>query len=103
MFVVPILVAINKIDAPKANIERTEKMLLEAGIQVENLGGDIQAIPISALKKQNLDKLIEALVLQAELMDIKADPTGPVEAVVIESKHHRHKGCLCTVVIQRGI
>ncbi|CAH1164303.1 unnamed protein product [Phaedon cochleariae] len=99
---VPILVAINKIDSPKADLARTEKMLVEVGIQVENLGGDVQAIPISALKRQNLDQLTEALVLQADLLEIGADPTGPVEAVVVESKVHPFRGKLCTVVIQRG-
>nr|XP_023020431.1 translation initiation factor IF-2, mitochondrial isoform X1 [Leptinotarsa decemlineata] len=99
---VPILVAINKIDSPKADIARTEKMLVDVGIQVENLGGDVQAIPISALKKQNLDQLVEALVLQADLLEVGGDPNGPVEAVVVESKVHRHRGKLCTVVVQRG-
>ncbi|KAJ8945217.1 hypothetical protein NQ314_009286, partial [Rhamnusium bicolor] len=99
---VPILVAINKIDAPKADIERTEKMLVEVGIQVEKLGGDVQAIPISALKKKNLDQLTEALILQAELLEIGADPTGPVEATVVESRVDPHRGKLCTVVVQRG-
>ncbi|VEN34226.1 unnamed protein product [Callosobruchus maculatus] len=99
---VPILVAINKIDSPKANVSRTEKMLVEVGIQVENLGGDVQAIPISALKKQNLDQLTEALILQADLLELGGDPTGPVEAVVVESKVHPQKGKICTVVVQRG-
>lgn len=98
----PILVAINKIDAPKADVERTERMLIEIGIQIEKLGGDVQAIPISALKRKNLDKLMEALVVQAELMEIGADPSGPVEAVVVESKADIARGKLCTVVVQRG-
>lgn len=98
----PILVAINKIDSPKADVERTERMLVDIGIQVENLGGDVQAIPISALKRQNLDQLTEALVLQAELLEVGADPTGPVEAVIVESKLHPHKGKLSTMVVQRG-
>ncbi|CAH1983017.1 unnamed protein product [Acanthoscelides obtectus] len=99
---VPILVAINKIDSPKADIARTEKMLVEVGIQVENLGGDVQAIPISALKRQNLDQLTEALILQAELLELGGDPTGPVEAAVVESKVHPLRGKVCTVVVQRG-
>ncbi|CAH0551761.1 unnamed protein product [Brassicogethes aeneus] len=99
---VPILVAINKIDSPKADIERTEQMLVEIGIQVEKLGGDVQAIPVSALKKKNLAQLTEALVLQADLLEIGADSTGPVEAVVVESKMHPHRGKLSTMVIQRG-
>lgn len=99
---VPILVAINKIDSPKSNIERTEQMLLEVGIQLEKLGGDTQGIPISALKKKNLNNLIEALVLQAELLQVGGDPTGPVEAVVIESNVHPYRGKLSTIVVQRG-
>lgn len=101
-FLVPILVAINKIDAPKADVERTERMLIEVGIQVEKLGGDVQAVPISALKKQNLNQLTEALVLQADLLDIGGDPTGPVEAVVVESNVHPFRGKLTTLVVQRG-
>lgn len=99
---VPIIVAINKIDSPRADIERTERMLTECGLQVEKLGGDVQAIPISALKRKNLDKLTEALAVQAELLEIGADPAGPVEAVVVESKVHIARGRLCTVVVQRG-
>lgn len=94
--------AINKIDAPKADVERTQQMLVAAGIQVEKLGGDVQAVPISALKKRNLNQLVEALGVQAELMEIKGDPSGPVEAVVIESRVDLYRGSLCTVVVQRG-
>ena len=96
------LVAINKIDAPNADVERTEQMLLQHGIQVERHGGDVQAIPISARKKQNLDALTEALVVQAELLELGGDAKGSVEAVVVESKLHPHRGKLCTVVVQRG-
>ncbi|XP_066142898.1 translation initiation factor IF-2, mitochondrial isoform X2 [Euwallacea fornicatus] len=99
---VPILIAINKIDSPKADIERTQRMLLEVGIQVECLGGDVQAVPISALKKQNLNQLTEALVLQADLLEIGGDPTGPVEAVIIESNTHSGRGNVTTLVVQRG-
>lgn len=97
------MVAINKIDAPNADIDRTKRMLVEAGIQVESMGGDIQAVPISALKQQNLDQLTEALVIQAELLNVMADPTGLVEAVIVESKVDIHRGKLCTVIVQRGI
>ncbi|KAB0803497.1 hypothetical protein PPYR_00467 [Photinus pyralis] len=99
---VPILVAINKIDSPKADTENAEQMLLQHGIQVERLGGDIQAIHISALKKINLDQLTEALALQAELLEVGSDPTGPVEAVVVDSRIDPHRGRLCTMVVQRG-
>lgn len=77
-------------------------MLIEIGIQVESMGGDVQAIPISALKKQNLNQLTEAILLQAELLDVGGDPTGPVEAVIVESKTHPHRGKLSTIIIQRG-
>ncbi|KAK4883762.1 hypothetical protein RN001_000033 [Aquatica leii] len=99
---VPILVAINKIDAPKANVKNAEQMLLQKGIQVESLGGDVQTVKISALKRINLEQLTEALAVQAELMEIGGDPTGPVEAVVVDSKIDPHRGRLCTVVVQRG-
>lgn len=101
-FLVPIIVAINKIDSPKADIERTKRMLMEIGIQVESMGGDIQAVPISALKKENLSQLTEAILLQAELLNVGGDPTGPTEAVVVESKTHPHKGKVCSLIVQRG-
>lgn len=78
-------------------------MLAQQGIQVEAMGGDIQSVNISALHGTNLDTLIEALALQAELMGLKGDPTGLVEAVVIECLTDRQRGKLATVLIQRGI
>lgn len=99
---VPIIVAINKIDAVNADIERTERKLIEIGLQVEHMGGDVLAVPISALKQTNLDQLVETVATQAELMDIGADPTGLAEAVVIESKVDQHRGSVCTVIVQRG-
>lgn len=77
-------------------------MLVDHGLQVESLGGDVQSVPISALKRKNLDQLIDALSLQAELLEIGGDPTGHVEATVIESRVHPHRGRLSTVVVQRG-
>lgn len=99
---VPILVAINKIDKPGVNIERTMRSLATQGIVCEALGGDIQAIPVSALKKQNLDTLVEALTLQAQLMELKADPGGYVEGVVIEALLDPRTGKQATVLVQRG-
>lgn len=99
---VPILVAINKIDRPEADIEKTKRMLAQQGILVEDLGGDVQAIPISALKGTNIDTLTEAVILQAEIMDIKADYNGFVEGVVIESSSDVHRGKLATVLVDRG-
>ncbi|CAG9565150.1 unnamed protein product [Danaus chrysippus] len=99
---VPILVAINKMDKPGVNIEKTLQSLAQHGIVCEALGGDVQAIPISALKKQNLDTLVEALILQAQLMELKADPGGAVEGVVIEALVDPRTGKQATVLVQRG-
>ncbi|XP_011167443.1 translation initiation factor IF-2, mitochondrial isoform X1 [Solenopsis invicta] len=99
---VPVIVAINKIDKPEADIARTQKMLAQQGIQVEALGGDIQSVNVSALHGTNLNILIEAIALQAELVGLKGDPTGLVEAVVIECSTDRQRGKLATALIQRG-
>jgi len=77
-------------------------MLAQQGILVEALGGDIQSVNISALHGTNIDTLTEAIALQAEVDDLKGDPTGLVEAVVIECSTHRHRGKLATALIQRG-
>ncbi|KAJ8724167.1 hypothetical protein PYW07_008147 [Mythimna separata] len=99
---VPILVAINKIDKPGVNIDRTMRSLATHGIICEALGGDIQAIPVSALQRKNLDTLVEALTLQAQLMELKADPGGFVEGVVIEAQLDPRTGKQATVLVQRG-
>lgn len=99
---VPIIVAINKIDKPEADIERTKDMLVPHGIQVEDRGGEVQAIPVSALNGTNLDTLSEAIVLQAELMNLKGDPRGKAEGVVVESRMDPQRGKLSTAIVQRG-
>ncbi|XP_018305806.1 mitochondrial translation initiation factor 2 isoform X2 [Mycetomoellerius zeteki] len=99
---VPIIVAINKIDKPEADILRTQKMLAQQGIQVEAMGGDIQSVNVSALHGTNLGTLMEAIALQAELVGLKGDPTGLVEAVIIECFIDRQRGKLATALIQRG-
>ncbi|GLH05257.1 Translation factor GUF1 homolog, mitochondrial [Gryllus bimaculatus] len=99
---VPIVVAINKIDKSDADVERTKKALLSAGIQVEDFGGDVQVVEVSALKGTNLDLLVEVISLQAQLLELKADPTGLVEGVVIESSTNVHRGKLATIIVQRG-
>ncbi|XP_037971328.2 translation initiation factor IF-2, mitochondrial [Plutella xylostella] len=99
---VPILVAVNKIDKPDVNIKRTLQELAQCGVVCEEMGGDVQAIPISALKKTNLDTLVEALTLQAQLMELKADPGGYVEGVVIEAQVDPRTGKQATVLVQRG-
>ncbi len=99
---VPIIVAINKIDKPDANPDRIRTDLLSHDIQVEEMGGDVLSIPVSALKKTNLDKLLEAISLQAELLDLKANSDRPAEGVVVESKMEQGRGSVATVLVQRG-
>ncbi|GFS35256.1 translation initiation factor IF-2, mitochondrial [Nephila pilipes] len=99
---VPIIVAINKIDKPTVNVDKVKQDLLNVGIQVEDLGGEVQAIPISALKKMNLNVLTEAILTQAEIMGIGGDPKGPVEGVVLEASLDTLKGKVSTALIQRG-
>ncbi|KAF6209514.1 hypothetical protein GE061_015261 [Apolygus lucorum] len=99
---VPIIVAVNKIDKPQADVERAKRMLTQYSVQVEDHGGDVQVVPISALKGTNVDTLMEAILVQAELMELKSDYSGPVEGVVIESSTDTHRGKLCTVLVQCG-
>jgi translation initiation factor IF-2 len=99
---VPIIVAINKIDKPDAKPERVRSELLQHEIQVESLGGDVVDVEVSATKKMNIDKLLEMLGLQAEILDLKANPTRPAEGTVIEAKLDRGRGPVATVLIQRG-
>lgn len=99
---VPIVVAINKIDKPGADVAHTRRMLLNAGIQLEEQGGEVQAVEVSALNGLNLDQLMEAVVTQAELLNLRADPNGAVEGVVVESRTDPGRGKLATCVIQRG-
>jgi translation initiation factor IF-2 len=99
---VPIIVAINKIDKPDANPDRVRQELLQHELVVEKLGGEILDVEVSALKKTGLDKLEEAILLQAELLDLKANPNRPAEGTVIEAKLERGRGAVATVLIQRG-
>jgi translation initiation factor IF-2 len=98
----PIIVAINKIDKPDANPDRVRQELLQHEIVVETLGGDVLDIEVSATKRTNLDKLQEAILLQAEILDLKANPDRPAEGTVIEAKLERGRGAVATVLIQRG-
>src|SRR3954471_5426564 len=99
---VPIIVAINKIDRPDARPERVRQELLQHELVVEELGGDVLNIEVSAIKKTNLDKLQEAILLQAELLDLKTNPNRPAEGVVLEAKLERGRGPVATVLVQRG-
>jgi translation initiation factor IF-2 len=98
----PIIVAINKIDKPEARPERVRQELLQHDIVVEQLGGEILDVEVSALKKTNLDRLEEAILLQAELLDLNANPNRGAEGVVLEAKLERGRGPVATVLIQRG-
>jgi translation initiation factor IF-2 len=99
---VPMIVAINKIDRPDAKPERVRQELLQHEIVVEELGGEVLDIEVSALKKTNLDKLEEAILLQAELLDLTANPNRLAEGVVLEARLERGRGAVATVLIQRG-
>src|SRR5262245_28091806 len=98
----PMIVAINKIDKADAKPERVRTELLQHEIQVESLGGDVLDVEVSATKKINLDKLLEAIGLQAEILELKANPQRPAEGTVIEAKLDRGRGPVATVLVQRG-
>src|ERR1700729_689293 len=99
---VPMIIAINKIDKPDAKPERVRTELLQYEVQVESLGGDTLEVEVSATKQINLDVLLDAISLQAEVLDLKADPTRPAEGTVIEAKLDRGRGPVATVLVQRG-
>ncbi|WP_158922330.1 translation initiation factor IF-2 [Acidisphaera sp. S103] len=99
---VPIIVAINKMDKPDSDPNRVRQELLSYEIVVEELGGETQDVPVSALKKTGLDKLEEAILLQAEILDLKANPHRSAEGTVIESRLDRGRGPVGTVLVQRG-
>ncbi len=99
---VPMIVAINKIDKPDAKPDRVRTELLQHEVQVESLGGDVLDVEVSATKKLNLDRLLEVAGLQAEILELKANPNRPAEGTVIEAKLDRGRGPVATVLIQRG-
>jgi translation initiation factor IF-2 len=99
---VPLIVAINKIDKSDASPERVRAELLQYEIQVETLGGETLEIEVSAKTGKNLDKLLEAIALQAELLELRANPDRPAEGTVIEAKLDRGRGPVATVLVQRG-
>ena len=99
---VPIVVAINKVDKPDANPARVRQQLLQHEVVVEEMGGDVLAIEVSAKARTGLDKLEEAILLQAEILDLKANPDRASEGVVVEARHDRGRGPVATVLVQRG-
>jgi translation initiation factor IF-2 len=98
----PIIVAINKMDKPGADPNRVRQELLQHEIVVESLGGEVLDVEVSALKKLNLDKLEEAILLQAEILDLRSNPDRSAEGTIIEAKLERGRGAVATVLIQRG-
>ncbi len=99
---VPIVVAINKIDVPGANPDKVKMDLLNHEVVVESLGGDVLAVEVSAKKRMNLDKLVEAVLLQAEVLDLKANPNRTAEGAVIEAKMEKGRGPVATILVSRG-
>ncbi len=98
----PIIVAINKIDKPDARPDRVRQDLLQHGIVAEQMGGDIQTVEVSAKEKRNLDKLEEAISLQAEILELRANPDRPASGTVIEARLERGRGVVATILVQRG-
>lgn len=99
---VPIVVAINKIDLPGADPMKVKTALLQHGIAVEELGGESLCAEVSAKKRINIDKLVEAILLQAEILDLKANPNRKAEGAVIEAKMEKGRGSVATVLVQKG-
>jgi translation initiation factor IF-2 len=98
----PLIVAINKMDRPDANPTRVRQELLSYEVVVEDMGGETQDVEVSATKKTGLDKLTEAIALQAEILDLKANPNRAAEGAVIESRLDRGRGPIATVLVQKG-
>ena len=99
---VPIVVAINKIDLPGADPMKDKTSLLQHGIGVEEMGGECLCAEVSAKKRMNIDKLVEAILLQAEMLDLKANPDRKAEGAVIEAKMEKGRGSVVTVLVQKG-
>ncbi len=99
---VPIIVAINKIDKPDADPQRVRTELLQHEVFVESMGGDVLDVEVSALKHTNLDRLIETILLQSEVLELKANPNRPGEGTVVEAKLDRGRGPVATVLVQGG-
>jgi translation initiation factor IF-2 len=99
---VPMIVAINKIDKPNANVERVRRELAENGVQVEQWGGDVVSVEVSALKKQGIDDLLDMILLTADILDLKANPEIPAKGVVLEARKEVGRGIVATVLIHDG-
>ncbi|NGO65064.1 translation initiation factor IF-2 [Rhizobium daejeonense] len=99
---VPIIVAINKVDKPTADVQKVRTQLLQHEVFVESMGGEVLDVEVSAKNKTNLDKLLEAILLQAEILDLKANPNRTAEGTVIEAELDRGRGAVATVLVQKG-
>ncbi|RVE87675.1 translation initiation factor IF-2 [Sinorhizobium meliloti] len=99
---VPILVAINKIDKPSANPQKVRTELLQHEVFVESMGGEVLDVEVSAKNQTNLDKLLEAILLQSEILDLKANPNRTAEGTVVEAELDRGRGAVATVLVQKG-
>jgi len=99
---VPMIVAINKIDKNGANPQKVREELLQHEVIVEQMGGEVQDVEVSALKKTNLDGLLDAIAVQAEILELKANPDRAAEGAVVEARLDKGRGPLATVLIQRG-
>jgi translation initiation factor IF-2 len=99
---VPMIVAINKIDKPEANPQKVREALLQYEVVVEEMSGDVQDVEVSALKKTGLDELIEKIQIQAELLELKANPDRAAEGTVIEAKLDKGRGPVATILVNRG-
>lgn len=99
---VPLIVAINKMDVPGANPNKVRTDLLQHGVAVESMGGDVLEVEVSAKQKTNLDKLVEAILLQAEMLDLKAPKKCPAEGVVVEARMEKGRGSVATILVKKG-
>jgi translation initiation factor IF-2 len=99
---VPMIVAINKIDKPNANVDRVRRELAENGVQVEQWGGDVVSVEVSALKKQGIDDLLDMILLTSDLLELKSNPDQSAKGVVLEARKETGRGIVATVLIQDG-
>lgn len=99
---VPIIVAVNKIDKPGANPEKVKQALAELNLLAEDWGGDTMFVPVSAIEKTNIDKLLEAILLNAEMLELKANPKAQVQGTVLESRLEKGRGSVVSVLVTRG-
>lgn len=99
---IPIIVAVNKIDLPDANIDKVKQELMAYDLVPEEWGGDTIYVPISAKKNQNIDQLLEMVLLQADVLELKANPNKQAKGTVIEARLDKHKGAIATMLVQRG-